>query len=316
MSNISNLTLDDFAKSNRFSVRFGYTKMPINRLNGEWRTIFSLGEEPGIETDLYQPLAIGSPWFIEPSAFAINNIYNVFEDENIIAKTSVFRVGAAIALGREFNSLGNIRLGLRRYTGRTEITVGDPDLPEQDIDAGEIFLDARYDSLDDLFFPRRGWKGDFGWLGSRTQLGADSDFDQATVRVLSAKTWGRHTLQLGGRIMTTYNGEAPIQSYFRLGGLFTLPGYSENELAGQNAMLFKAGYLRTIKPLLSMPTYLGATLQYGDVFQDNDEIEISDMKVAAAVYLGLQSVIGPLYIGYGLADSGEHRVYFTIGGLQ
>ena len=116
--------------------------------------------------------------------------------------------------------------------------------------------------------------------------------------------------------MTTYNGEAPIQSYFRLGGLFTLPGYSENELAGQDAVLFKAGYLRVIKPLLSMPTYLGATLQYGDVFQDNDDIQISDMKVAAAVYLGLQSVIGPLYIGYGLADSGENRVYLTIGGLQ
>jgi NTE family protein len=311
------LTLSsDFANSNRFSVRFGYTKMPINRLNGEWRTIFSLGEEPGIETDLYQPLAIGSPWFIEPSAFAINNKYNVLENENIIAETSVTRVGAAIALGREFNSLGNMRLGLRRYAGRTEITVGDPDLPEQDIDAGEIYLDARYDSLDDLFFPRRGWKGDFGWLGSRTQLGADSDYDQATVRVLTAKTWGRHTLQLGGRIMTTYNGEAPIQSYFRLGGLFTLPGYSENELAGQDAVLFKAGYLRATKPLLSMPTYLGATLQYGDVFQDNDDIQISDMKVAAAVYLGLQSVIGPLYIGYGLADSGENRVYLTIGGLQ
>lgn len=311
------LTLSsDFANSNRFSVRFGYTKMPINRLNGEWRTIFSLGEEPGIETDLYQPLAIGSPWFIEPSAFAINNKYNVLVNDNIIAETSVIRVGAAIALGREFNSLGNIRLGLRRYTGRTEITIGDPDLPEQDIDAGEIYLDARYDSLDDLFFPRRGWKGDFGWLGSRTQLGADSDFDQATLRVLTAKTWGRHTLHLGGRIMTTYNGEAPIQSYFRLGGMFTLPGYSENELAGQNAMLLKAGYLRATKPLLSMPTYLGATLQYGDVFQDNDDIELSDMKVAAAVYLGLQSVIGPLYIGYGLADSGERRVYFTIGGLQ
>jgi NTE family protein len=306
----------DFAKSNRFSIRFGYTKIPINRLNGEWRTIFSLGEEPGIETDLYQPLAIGSPWFIEPSAFAINNKYNVLAEENIIAETSVNRVGAAIALGREFSSLGNMRLGLRRYFGRTDVIVGDPDLPEQDIDAGEIFLDARYDSLDDIFFPHQGWKGDFVWTGSRTQLGADSDFDQASVKALAAKTWGKHTLHLGGRIMTTYNGEAPIQNYFRLGGIFNLPGYSENELAGQNAVLLKTGYLRAFKPLLSMPTFLGATLQYGDVFQDKDDIEFSDLKVAGSVYLGLKSVIGPLYVGYGAADSGEQRVYFTIGGLR
>ncbi len=98
--------------------------------------------------------------------------------------------------------------------------------------------------------------------------------------------------------------------------MFNLPGYSENELAAQNAVLFKTGYLRAFKPLLSMPAYLGATLQYGNVFQDKDDIDLSDLKLAGSVYLGLQSVVGPLYIGYGLAESGTHRVYFSIGGLR
>jgi NTE family protein len=306
----------DFAKSNYFSVRFGYTRMPINSLNGEWRTIFSLGEEPGIETDLYQPLAIGSPWFIEPSAFAVTNKYNVLAEENIIAETSVFRVGAQIALGREFSSVGNMRLGLRRYVGETEVVVGDPDLPEQDINAGEVYLDARYDSLDNIFFPRHGWKGEIGWTGSKTKLGADTNFDQAMVNALVAKTWGKHTLHLGTRLMTTYDGVAPIQNYFRLGGLFNLPGYSENELAAQNALLFKTGYLRAFKPLLSMPTFLGATLQYGNVFQDKDDVDLSDLKLAGAVYLGMQSAVGPLYIGYGQAEGGVHSIYFSVGALR
>ncbi len=306
----------DFAKSNRFSFRFGYTKMPINSLNGEWRTVFTLGEEPGIETDLYQPLAIGSPWFIEPSAFALNNKYNVFKDQSIVAQTSINRVGAAFALGREFSNRGNLKLGLRRYIGRTEVTIGNPDVPAQDINGGEIYLDARHDTLDSIFFPRRGWNGDFSWTGSSTQLGADRDFEQAGVRIFAAKTWGEHTLHLGGRIMTTYDGIAPIQNSFRLGGLFNLPGYSQNELSGQNAALLKTGYLRAFTPLLSMPTYLGATLEYGDVFRDIDDLEFSDLQTAASLFLGFDSAIGPLFIGYGIAESGEDRVYFTIGGVR
>jgi len=297
-------------------MRFGYTKIPINSFNGEWRTVFSLGEEPGIETDLYLPLAIGSPWFVEPSAFAINNKYNQFEEDNIVAKTSVTRIGAAFALGREFRSQGNLKLGLRRYIGRTEVTIGDPDAPTQDIEGGEIYFDTRFDTLDNIFFPHRGWKGNLSWTGSRTQLGADSDFDQASVRAFAANTWGKHTLHLGGRIMTTYDGIAPIQNYFRLGGIFNLPGYSQNELAGQNAALIKTGYLRSLTPLLSMPTYLGATLEYGDVFQDIDDIAFSDLQTASSIYFGLNSAIGPLYLGYGIAESGEYRVYFTIGGLR
>ena len=116
--------------------------------------------------------------------------------------------------------------------------------------------------------------------------------------------------------MTTYNGVAPIQNYFRLGGLFSLPGYSENELAAQNAVLFNTGYLRAFKPMLTMPTYLGATLQYGNIFQVKEDIDLSDLKLAGSLYLGMESVIGPLYIGYGVAEGGSRRVYFTIGALQ
>jgi NTE family protein len=115
--------------------------------------------------------------------------------------------------------------------------------------------------------------------------------------------------------MTTFNGQASIYNYFRVGGMFSLPGYSENELAAQNAVLFNAGYMHAFKPLLSMPTYIGINMLYGDLFENKDDIELSDMKLAGAVYLGMKSVVGPLYVGYGLAEGGSQRVYFNIGGL-
>jgi NTE family protein len=305
----------DLSNDNNLSLRFGLTRTPINRLNGEWRSILSLGVEPGIETELYQPMSVGSPWFAIPRAFLVNNRFNVSEDGNIIAETRVNRIGGSLALGREFGSTGDARTGYRRYYGDTEIAVGDPDLPDENVDGGELFFNARYDSLDDVFFPRRGWKGRFGLLGSRESLGADNDFDQATIDAITAATWGKHTLQFGARIETTFNGEAPIQNFFRLGGLFNLPGYTDNQIAAQNAVLLRTGYLRSINPVFSMPAYLGGTLQYGDVFEDKDEVSFSDLQFAAAVYIGLETFLGPVYAGYGVAESGKNSIYLRIGGL-
>ncbi|HBE92161.1 MAG TPA: hypothetical protein DDW55_06395, partial [Gammaproteobacteria bacterium] len=258
----------DLSNDNNLSIHFGLTRMPINRLSGEWRSMLSLGVEPGIETELYQPLAVDSPWFVIPKAFLVNNRYNISEDGNIIAEARVSRIGGSLALGREFGSVGDARVGYRRYYGDTEIAVGDPALPDENVDGGELYFETRYDSIDDIFFPRSGWKGRFDLLGSRESLGADNDFDQATIDAISAATWGKHTLHFGGRVETTFNGEAPIQNFYRLGGLFNLPGYTDNQIAAQNAVLLRTGYLRAINPVFSMPAYLGGTLQYGDVFED------------------------------------------------
>ena len=305
----------DLSNDNNLSIRFGLTSMPLNRLNGEWRSILALGEEPGIETELYQPLGVGSPWFVVPKGFLVNNRFNVIKDGNILAETRVLRVGGSLALGREFGSLGDARLGYRRYYGDTKVTIGDPSIPDDNVDGGELYFVGRHDSLDSIFFPRYGLRGRLDLIGSRESLGADNDFDQVAADLFGAHTWGKHTLQLAARVETTYNGQAPIQNFFRLGGLFELPGYTDNQLAAQNAALLRAGYLKAINPVLSMPAYLGGTLQYGDVFEDRKTISFDELQFAAAVYIGLETFLGPVYAGYGVAESGNNSIYLRIGGI-
>ena len=165
------------------------------------------------------------------------------------------------------------------------------------------------------FFPRYGLRGTVDLTASRESLGADNDFDQVAIDLFGANTWGKHSLQLGARVETTYDGEAPIQNFFRLGGLFELPGYTDNQLAAQNAVLLRAGYLRAVSPVFSVPTYVGGTVQYGDVFEDKDSVSFADLQFAAAVYIGLETFLGPLYAGYGIAESGNNSIYLRIGGL-
>ncbi|MGI9315961.1 MAG: patatin-like phospholipase family protein, partial [bacterium] len=50
--------------NNELSGVLGYTVTPLNAFNGEWRTILQFGEEPGAISELHQPLARNSSYFL------------------------------------------------------------------------------------------------------------------------------------------------------------------------------------------------------------------------------------------------------------
>lgn len=289
----------------------GHIRTPVNRLNGEWRSVLRLGEDTGILTELYQPLRLSSPYFALGQAFADNENINTVEDGSVLAENRVRRLGASLALGREFGTWGQLQFGLRRYIGDVETRVGSPVI-DSDLDGGELFGLLRIDTLDDADFPRNGVIGFAGPLLSRTGLGADEDFSQFRLDLLGARTWGKHTFQAGARYFVTYSGDAPIQNRFRLGGLFDLPGFSDNELSDSNLALLRTGYMRLLSPVAGMDTYAGLTLQLGNVYPD-DDISFSDALWAGSAWVGANTIAGPAYLGYGRAEGGRDSFHFLLG---
>lgn len=301
----------DVSDENNLAFTLGYTVTPLNMWNGEWRTLLQLGEEPGLGTEFNQPLGMGSPYYANLRLFYTNERFNVFEDGVRINQTRVRKTGLTASLGREFGAWADLRAGLTRFISESEVQIGEP--AESDVDGGEFTARLLVDTLDSAFFPTNGLFGFTGWRGSRTGLGADNDFDQALFDLAGAASWRSHTLLLGGRYLATVKGEAPIQSGFRMGGLFNLPGYIENELSGQNLYLLRGGYMRRLVNLFATSPYLGLTVQYGQVSQREEDLDLSDGIVAGAVWLGWQSLIGPLYVGYGQADTGNRSLYLILG---
>ena len=303
----------DIVDNNNLGLTLGYTVTPLNIWNGEWRTILKLGEEPGLITELNQPLGEGSPYYVNGFLAASNDRFNIFKDGDRIAEIRSRKVGMTGSVGREFGNWGDLRAGLNRFISKNSVAVGSPQEQEADSDGGEVFVRLFFDTLDNVFFPTSGTSGRVKWLGSRTDLGADNDFDQALVDMSAVATFGSHTFSLGGRYQTTFKGVAPIQNNFRLGGLFNLPGFIENELSGQNLYLLRAIYQRKINTLFSTSPYLGVTLQRGQVYEDRDEFDFPDGITAAGAWLGWDSFIGPIYLGYGYAETGDQSAYIIIG---
>ncbi|MCK4539112.1 MAG: patatin, partial [Candidatus Krumholzibacteria bacterium] len=144
-------------------------------------------------------------------------------------------------------------------------------------------------------------------------LGSDYEFEQGTVEGTCAKTVGQNTGLLGGMVALTRHSDAPMQSRFNLGGFMRLSGLERNELIGQHAGLLYGAFYRKLGTLFILPVYAGLSLEYGNVFQDREDIDLADGIVAGSVFLGLDSYIGPIYIGWGFAEAGYDNFYLILG---
>jgi len=91
--------------------------------------------------------------------------------------------------------------------------------------------------------------------------------------------------------------------------LFRLSGLSPDELRGEHSAIGRLVYYRKMgkreSSLTSIPVYLGASFEAGNVWQDSDDISFSDLRYSSSVFVVLESAIGPLEIAYGLSDGGR-----------
>jgi len=131
--------------------------------------------------------------------------------------------------------------------------------------------------------------------------------------VLGAKSFGLHALQVGGGWHSTISGELPIQSRYRLGGRARLAGYRLNELTGQHYMLVVAGYSYQLAELLGRSAQVGGTLEYGNAWEDRDDISFGDASLNASVYAGFDSWLGPMLFGIGWREHGDGVLFLDIG---
>ena len=299
-----------------YNLAFAYTRTAINRLNGEWRTAIQVGQSPGIFTEIYQPLDVRSRYFVHPRLLygkESRNIYSQGGDK--LAEYRTTKYGVDLAIGRDLGTWGEARLGIRRSRGDAEVKTGDPDLPDYDYDSGDVYLKFSADKLDNINFPRDGYSGFFEYISSREDLGADSSFDQFGFDINGAKSWGRNTLHAGARFFSTVDNDAPLQDLFQLGGLFNLSGYQQEELTGQHLGLLRLGYMRKINDFNLMPAYMGVTLEKGNVWQDENDIDFDSLDTAGSLFLGLDTFLGPIYLGYGIAEGDNKSFYFYLGDI-
>ncbi len=298
-----------------FNIGVAYTKTEINELNGEWRLALQVGDEPGIVTEIYQPLDPRGNYFTSASlGYGVDKTNTFDRSGNKLSEIRGKSYQLNLGIGRQFGTWGQVKLGYFRATGTAEVDVG-PDQPDRDFDSGSFSVQLTADKLDSLYFPTKGHFANLGYLISSEEFGADTDFEQINLDLLKAASWGKHTLIGRLSLHTTVDDDAPFQSLYQLGGFLKLSGYEEDRLTGQHSGLASAIYMRRIADLMFFESYFGASLELGNVWQDQNDVDIDDTIFAGSVFLGADTPMGPMYLSYGHNDDGDNSIYLFMGPL-
>jgi NTE family protein len=297
-----------------FNVRIGVLQSPINDTGGEVRYMLQLGDEPRLLAEYYQPFGSRGRYFFGGRAEYESRGINTFDDDgNRLSDYQARQVGVTVNAGREFGNYGAAMLGLRRYTGTSRVEIGDPSLPENEYDIGEVFLESTLDRLDSAYLPRKGYSVRLRYTRSLDALGADTQFEQADFDAFSAWSFGKHSLLGGLRYHVTTSGVAPLQSLYRIGGFSRLVGYQPEELTGQNYGVLLGGYSYEIGKLLGQEAMAGVLLEYGNAWNRRADMSLSDSELNGSVYVGIDSWLGPILIGAGARQGGDRNLFLEVG---
>jgi len=108
-----------------------------------------------------------------------------------------------------------------------------------------------------------------------------------------------------------------VQNFFPLGGFLRLSGLGSDAISGPTAALARAVYFRQLGATRAQREdftwYAGASLEAGNVFADLSDLELGELRLASSAFLGLDTLIGPLYAGVGLTEGGSTSLFVVLG---
>jgi NTE family protein len=301
---------DDFEGDTLYNIRIAYLQTVRNFRGAEWRLGVTVGQEPGVSTEWYQPIDRTRRYFITPQIALQKYNLTEYRGGDRVAEFRFGEASATLAAGRIFSNWGELRVGYEAATGDTSLRVGDPDLPTPDYDLGRIFARFSVDTLDNAYFPTSGMflQATYSW--HRPDLGDDESFDQAHLEASLARSWGRYTLVPGVEMGKSTRGDTPFYTLFRAGGFLRLSGFENNELSGQALAIGRTIFYRRMNDITFLPVYFGGSLEYGSI---GDHLSLRDGRAAGSLFLGVDSFFGPLYLGAGLAEGGNASGYMFLG---
>ena len=304
----------DFEGGTSYNILVDYTRRWINSLGAEWKTQFNLGNPTGIYSEFYQPLSVKRLFFISPHIEWKQQPYDVFDGKTRVAEYRVDSYKGGIDLGIQPWMYGEARVGLQFATFHASQRIGKVDLPEDNATRGAVVAAGRLDQLDNVNFPNNGYLAQAGVLSSLKALGSTDEYYKVQGNVLGAFTYRKQTvlasLSAGSRI----GNQLPFYDQFDLGGFLHLSGLRSNQILGQSMALGRVITYHKVGTSFIGDLYLGGSLESGNVWGENEkQFDLGNLRLAGSLFVGYDTIIGPLYLAFGHADGGFNAGYFYLG---
>ena len=290
----------------------------LDSYGSEARFVGQIGEHRLLSAEYFKLLDSYQRWFVEPSLKLEDRPISVYDSGGF--RLGTYDVGsglASLAVGRQIGTVGEVRIGAERGSGKASLDEGALVPRDIDLDIGKVFASAAADTLDNPYFPTKGLRAKAEWSQGLKSLGDMNNYQTVELNGAYAVGWGRHAVILNLAGGDTYEGALPIASLYTLGGPFSFPGYQVDELTGSDYAVARAMYRYKLtdhsEQLIGIPLYVGVTAVAGNTWAQHGDANWNDLRYGGNVYLGADTLIGPVFLTLGAADHGRKAFYVFIG---
>lgn len=304
----------DFKGGSSYNILVDYTRRWMNSLGAEWKTQVNLGNPTGIYSEFYQPLSVTRLFFISPHVEWKQRPYDVFDGKKRVASYLVTSYEGGIDLGIQPWMYGEARVGLRLGKFRASPRIGEVDLPEDHATRGALVAAGRLDRLDNVNFPNKGYLAQVGFLSSLKTLGSTDEYYKVQGSVIGAFTYRKQTVLASLSVGSHIGKQLPFYDQFDLGGFLNLSGLRSNQILGQSIAIGRVITYHKVGTSFIGDLYLGGSLESGNVWGENEkQFDLSKLRLAGSLFIGYDTIFGPLYLAFGHADGGYNAGYFYLG---
>lgn len=294
-----------------YNLRVAYHRTWLNPLGGQWLSGLQIGDEPTIFTEFYQPLDVEQRYFVQPRLAFRRETINIYQDNDRLAQYKLDEWRLELMAGINIGVWGPIRLGWLERDRSASLDIGSPSLPEGDASFGGLYATLNFDQFDNLFVPSRGWALQGSYFDA-----SSGDYARAEIDARIARDFGDYVFHGRVRAGGSPSGTLPVYDALALGGFLNMSGFANNQIVGDS---LRYASVRGEKIIGRLPLGLrgdmrvGIGLETGKVDGRYSETALNGWQDSLALYVGGETPIGPVYLGYGYSPEGSSNFFLSVG---
>lgn len=318
---------DDLDNNSDLNFDLAYTVGNIGDYGGEWRSELKMGSRRSIKTQLYLPME-SKRTFYSVSEYSFSSFeWDVYVENTPLMPIDQQYHSLSQGVGYNYTQEGFSEVGFVVDVGE----FSDPVLLGGTINyfTRGAYLKFGYDTLDSINFPTQGTYFTFNSflrsedVDDHVVISKQEGKNQILSLVLDmnwkgALKFGHHGIVAKAsysEAFTRHGNESIYISY--LGGFLNLSGYHKDALAGAKkafaAGMYQFDLGKSLLHLEQFPLYLGLSFEAGNVWQQNESVDYNDLIFSSSTYVGTDTSLGPMALGYGRTNNNEHAFYFYMG---
>jgi NTE family protein len=310
---------DNFNGDGDYTLGFGASFTQLNALAGRINLNAAIGSILGASIEYEQPVNLEQTKFIVSSLRYRGVTVPAYTPSSDI-RVGDFRVSEGLAsLNYLWIPIESLTLGVgssyrwnrvERRTGALNL-LSQAGLDENWEGGARVGFLFDYDTLDSANLPHS---------GSQLSIHLNMDIEnreenvgEVSIDGLSVATVGRYSI--AGFL--SIDGEVSpdgLDPHF-LGGFQRLSGFSENQLFGNIAMVTGVRAYRNTRSnfLFGPDSFIGASLEYGGVWNDWSDIDNDEALFHGSIFTGAETPLGPVMLGVGFGQNNEWAARFSLG---